>query len=168
MKNIKIIITLILMAASATAFALPHRDLDHMDLVDLTQSNDYRLDFTVQYPGLGGGRSFNEDCLALIVGKRFVKDSELKKFSELVSVVDGDGVLFPGGRFRQLNVPAPEIVNLGRNRTLVFKLKDLGKYVTGLRLNNFTVYAGFASSVKAAFGETTGTTAFQFLRGCKI
>ena len=164
MKKIILLLTAFI---SVNAFALPQQDLDHMDLVDLTQSNDYRLEFTVQYPGLGEGGFKEPDCLALIVGKKYVQKEELLKFAKLVSLADGDGVLFPGNSHRSINGLKPEIIKK-RRPVLVFKLRDLGTYVTGLRITNFTVYAGFRHAVQSAFGETTGTTAFQFLRGCKL
>lgn len=162
----KKILVLFMAFISVNAFALPQQDLDHMDLVDLTQSNDYRLEFAVQYPGLGEGGFYEPDCLALIVGKKYVQKEELLKFAKLVSLADGAGVLFRDGG-REINPLKAEVI-LKRKPTLVFKLRDLGTYVTGLQITNFTVYAGFRHAVESAFGKTTGTTAFQFLRGCKI
>lgn len=163
----KTILTTILLMASVNAFAFPERDLDHMDLVDLTHSTAYDLKFTIQYPGLGNGGYQAEDCLALIVPKRYVKKEELEKFAKLIFLADGDGILF-GHPSRHINVLTPEIKKSRRGFSLVFKLKDLGTYVTGLSITNYTIYATFKNSIDSAFGELKGTTALQFLRGCKL
>lgn len=114
------------------------------------------------YPGMGDGRNDNPDCLVLLTENVINEAEELgKRLAEKLILVNGPGVLFNRLGFeKKLRV---EVIN---NR-VVFKITDLGKYVTGVLIKTKSLKS-FQSEINEIYQGRSGLVMLQMSRGCKI
>ena len=145
----------------------PEGYLDHLDIIHLDEANNTKLDFAINYPGLGSFNSNVVDCLILHTGKTNPTDKQLEDFMRQIHLADGDGILFPGGNFRNINVLEGKIIGF-RHKKIKFDLRDLGKYVTGFRVSTYSPYISIAQVTKAIFKDDADKVFLQFLRRCEI
>lgn len=154
-------VTLLLLAASQSAFATPEQTVDDLNLIDLLDDAAV-VERRYNYPGLGGGEQPNPDCLILVTGSYKFDHPEngLELLRAQVQVFDGDEVLFPSGQ-RTLNT----LEGVTDQGELAFYFKDLHKFVTGVRVS--TKNGLSLKSVVQGIGFQ-GPVALQVVRGCRV
>ncbi len=154
-------VTLLLLVAGQTAFANPEQTVDDLNLIDLLDDASV-IERVYNYPGLGGGEEARPDCLILVTGSYKFDQPEngLETLRDALQVFDGDEVLFPNGQ-RTLNT----LDGLTDQGILVYYVKDLHKFVTGLRIS--TKNGQSLKSVVQGVGFQ-GSVALQVVRGCRV
>lgn len=165
-----ILLAFILFGFTVQANNIFDRDLDHLDRIEIGREMSAEGIYTVQYPGLGSQGFENPDCLILHFGRVFPSQDQLDLVKEKIVLVDGAGVLFnQQGRDRN-HLIAKEISLSGSRgrKTLVYHLKDLGTYVTGLEVRAWSPYLSASQVLEGLFGESSKEIELVFLRGCEL
>ena len=167
-----ILLILILLTTQTFARDIFERDLDHLDRIAIGSDMQAEGSYTVQYPGLGGQGGFqNPDCLVLNMGRAYASAEQIERLKKQIIVTDGDGVLFPNGHHRRVNVLKPKKIILGGGRgrqAMAFYLKDLGTYVTGVAVKAWSPYLSITQILEKEFGERAKEIELIFLRGCQL
>ena len=169
----KLLTLLFILSLSVTGYASDFfdHDLDHLDRIEIGSDIQAEGTYTVQYPGLGT-RGFNhKDCLLLSFGRAFPSKEQLKRLQKQIIITDGDGVLFPGGQHRTVNVLKGKEMRLngGHGRiALAYYLEDIGTYVTGVQVKAWSPYTSITQILEAEFKEAASEVELIFLRGCTL
>lgn len=146
--------------------------LDHQDIVEFSEMNQSKVEFSINYPGLDftldrSNTDKDVDCLVVQTSQMWPEKRELQEMSEKVLLADGPGV-FLGQARRAVNALEPVIERTVSGKwELRFHLKDLGTYVTGLRVVAYSPYVSIDQIVKSIFKENASKVRLQFLRGCR-
>lgn len=150
------------MIVSTYAFAdsVERKVLNDFSFIPLTHKS--QTVHELHYPGMvGDRRGNNPDCLVLLTENVINEAGELgKRLAEKLILVNGPGVLFNHLDFEKLRV---EVIN----NQVVFKITDLGKYVTGVLIKTKSLKS-FQSEINEIYQGKSGLVILQMSRGCKI
>lgn len=163
------ILFLIMTTSAFAADDFFKRNLDHLGTVRIDNIESRSVKRDVHYPGLGGRQYDMPDCLVLIPNSKFRTNAEeLKQLAEQIEVHDGAGILFGDDDDRAKNKLEAEVVLSGMNPYLKFHLKDLGKYVTGVRVQAASPSLSLSQVVESIFERSNGPIQLLYLRGCAL
>lgn len=166
MKKLAVILSLL--AGSTFARINTMEDnIDHLQRIEIEKTEGNEVVRLVQYPGIGNQSFTRPDCVLLNSKFVFMSEDKIERLKEAVVVSDGSGIMFPEPHF-EINDLDQDIKQSVNGDRIVFPLKTLGTYVTGLRIKS----AIEGKTLKEAFVHALGRGGDQveliFLRGCEI
>jgi hypothetical protein len=150
------------MISSAHASDMFDKVMSNLSFVHLDTRNSVTR--IISYPGMGNGRSDNPDCLVMLAEtERFVSE-RVEKFLALaqeLKVTNGRGHVFNQPDFNQ------ELVAEVLHGHVVYKLTDLGTYLTGFQVRSKS-NESFSQIIARNFDHKVGSIIMQFSRGCQM
>lgn len=160
------VIGLVFILFSSASWAFPSTSVDDLDIISLNTSEP-SVQVQYNYPGLGP----QPDCLVLYTNTPEVTvndDGNLEKFADLIEVLDGRGILFENGEVNRLIPEWHQVYHpFYTERIVVYKLKDLHKYVTGLEVKSRDG-STLQQVLNKAFGANfRGKIGLQVVRSCR-
>ena len=147
----------------SAALAQSNPLIDDLGIIDL-KSDAAALKFNYNYPGINGPGGFDApDCLMFVSsGVIFqLPDDALTKLAAGLKLTDGSGNMFLGGEINPLSPILTE-------RTLVYYIADLSKFVTGLEVSTQNG-ASLKALVESIFGlDYPHFVGLQVVRSCRL
>lgn len=148
---------------TSAAHAQSNPIIDDLGIIDLRVGTT-AVKYNYNYPGLNGPGGFDApDCLMFVSsGVLFqLSDDALQQLAAGLKLTDGSGNMFPGG---DINLLTPVLTE----RTLVYFVVDLSKFVTGIEVatqNGSSLKAFVESVVGADYPHFLG---LQVVRSCRL
>ena len=176
MKTINALVAAILMNSALPSLGNTQpADLPENGAIPLDRTLDKdQLEYIVQYPGMGSqvrnGQVVNRwdvpDCIILHsrgVSRTDGIQEQFAAFAESIEVADGTGLLFPH-RARVIKNLTPELVN----GTHIWRISQLGTYLTGLRIKSKDANQTLGEAVAASFTDPEDQVQLTYDRGCRL